>query len=171
MGILNVTPDSFSGDGLLARTAGDSRPAAAAVAARSPRPAGWSTRAPTSSTSAASRRGPATPPSARPRRRRASCPVIAALRAALPDVPISIDTTKPAVAAAALDAGAHLLNDVWGVAEDDALARVAAERGVPLVVMHNRAEARYTDLMAEVVADLQRALERAVRAGVPARAT
>jgi dihydropteroate synthase len=94
-------------------------------------------------------------------------PVIRALREALPDVPLSIDTTKPSVAAAALDAGAHLLNDVWGVAEDDGIARLAAERGVPLVLMHNRAEARYTALMAEIVADLQEALERAVRAGVP----
>ncbi len=94
-------------------------------------------------------------------------PVIRALREALPDVPLSIDTTKPSVAAAALDAGAHLLNDVWGVAEDDGIARLAAERGVPLVLMHNRAEARYTALMAEIVADLQRALERAVQAGVP----
>jgi dihydropteroate synthase len=94
-------------------------------------------------------------------------PVIRALREALPEMPLSVDTTEPGVAAAALDAGAHLLNDVWGVADDDAVARVAAERGVPLVVMHNRAEARYTALMAEIVADLQRALERAVRAGVP----
>ena len=94
-------------------------------------------------------------------------PVIRALRAALPEVPLSIDTTKPAVAAAAIDAGADVVNDVWGVAEDDALARVAAERGVPLVVMHNRAEARYVSLLAEIVADLQRGLERAMRAGVP----
>jgi dihydropteroate synthase len=93
--------------------------------------------------------------------------VIRALREALPDVPLWIDTTKPSVAAAALDAGAHLVNDVWGVAEDDGIARVAAERGVPLVLMHNRAEARYAALMAEIVADLQRAVERAVRAGVP----
>ena len=52
------------------------------------------------------------------------------------------------MAAAALDAGADLLNDVWGVGPDDALARLAAERGVPLVVMHNRAEPRYHDLVA-----------------------
>jgi dihydropteroate synthase len=93
-------------------------------------------------------------------------PVVEALRRELPQTPISIDTTKPPVAAAALEAGAHLVNDVWGVAEDDRLARVAAEHGVPLVVMHNRAEARYTALVAEVVGDLARALERAVRAGV-----
>jgi dihydropteroate synthase len=93
--------------------------------------------------------------------------VVAALRAALPEMPLSIDTTKPPVAAAALDAGANLLNDVWGVGSDDALARLAAERGIPLVVMHNRAEPRYGDLIEEVVADLRVAIDRAVRLGVP----
>jgi dihydropteroate synthase len=92
-------------------------------------------------------------------------PVIAAIRAALPELPISVDTTKPAVAAAALDAGANLVNDVWGVAPDDAMARLAADRRVPLVVMHNRAEARYRLLVAEVIADLDAALERALAAG------
>ena len=77
-------------------------------------------------------------------------PVIAALRAALPDMPLSIDTTKPAVAEAALAAGADMVNDVWGVGEDDSLARLAADHGVPLVVMHNRAEARYTTFLPEI---------------------
>jgi dihydropteroate synthase len=98
--------------------------------------------------------------------RRRVVPVVAALRAALPDTPISVDTTKPAVAEAALAAGADLINDVWGVGDDDALARVAADHGVPLVVTHNRAEARYTTFLPEVIADLQRALERALRLGV-----
>ena len=94
--------------------------------------------------------------------------MIEAVRDALPDMPLTIDTTKPAVAAAALDAGADAINDIWGVAEDDALSRLAAERGVPIVLMHNRAEARYKDLMPEVLADLGRAIERARRAGVAA---
>jgi dihydropteroate synthase len=93
-------------------------------------------------------------------------PVIRAVREVLADIPISIDTTKPVVAAAAIDAGANLVNDVWGVAEDDALARLAAERRVPIVLMHNRAEARYTTLLPEIVADLQRAIERALSAGI-----
>jgi dihydropteroate synthase len=93
-------------------------------------------------------------------------PAIAAIHAALPDVPISVDTSKAAVAAAALDAGATLLNDVWGVGQDEAMARLAGERQVPLIVMHNRAEPRYVDLMAEVLADLRSALERAGRLGV-----
>ena len=64
--------------------------------------------------------------------RRRVVPVIAAIRAALPDTPLSIDTTKPAVAEAALAAGADLLNDVWGTGADDGMARVAADHGVPL---------------------------------------
>ena len=81
-------------------------------------------------------------------------------------MPLSVDTTKPEVAEAALVAGAHLVNDVWGVARDDALVRVAAAAGVPLVLMHNRAQAGYTNLLAEVLADLQAAIERATRAGM-----
>jgi dihydropteroate synthase len=166
MGILNLTPDSFSGDGLLAADDGAARatdPVEAAVAAARRMAAegadlldvgGESTR-------------PGHVPVSVAEELDRVVPVIAAVRAALPDVPISIDTTKPAVAAAALDAGADLVNDVWGVAEDDALARVAAEREVPLVLMHNRAEAHYGALLAEIVADLQRAVDRAVAAGVP----
>ena len=93
-------------------------------------------------------------------------PVISALRAALPDIPISVDTTKPDVAEAALAAGAQLINDIWGVGQDDALPRLAATYGVPLVVMHNRAEARYARLLPEIIADLQAALDRAVGLGV-----
>jgi dihydropteroate synthase len=167
VGILNVTPDSFSGDGLLKgrdghSAAGEGPVAAALALARRMVDEGADLL---DVGAESSRPGHAAVDAAEETDR--VVPVIRALREALPDVPLSIDTTKPSVAAVALDAGAHLLNDVWGVAEDDGIARVAAERGVPLVLMHNRAEARYTALMAEIVADLQRALERAVRAGVP----
>ncbi len=94
-------------------------------------------------------------------------PVVRALAAELPDIPISIDTTSPGVASAAVEAGAHLLNDVWGVADDPGMLRVAAELGVPIVLMHNRSEPRYRNLVPEVVADLWRAVERAEAAGVP----
>ena len=97
-------------------------------------------------------------------------PVVAAVHQALPRVPLSVDTTKPAVAEAALDAGAALINDVWGVATDDALPRLAAARNVPMVLMHNRATPTYGNLMAEIVADLQAALDRALAAGVPREA-
>jgi dihydropteroate synthase len=158
MGILNVTPDSFSGDGLVAASP-DTVAAAVALAARMASDGadlldigGESTR-------------PGHAPVDEAEELRRVVPVVAAVHAARPQLPISVDTTKPAVAAAALDAGAALINHVWGVAQDDALARLAAERGVPIVLMHNRAEPRYGDLMAEIVADLERAIERALRAG------
>jgi dihydropteroate synthase len=97
-------------------------------------------------------------------------PAIAAIRIALPSTPISVDTTKAAVAEAALDAGAQLVNDVWGVGPDERLVRLAVARGVPLVIMHNRAEPVYANLMAEIVRDLQAAVDRAVRLGLPREA-
>jgi len=92
---------------------------------------------------------------------------VTALRSALPDTPISVDTTKASVAAAAIDAGADLINDVWGVAERPDLVDLAAVRRAPIVLMHNRAAARYADLIPEVIADLEGAIERALAAGVP----
>jgi dihydropteroate synthase len=170
MGILNVTPDSFSGDGLLdGETEGE-------------RGGGAGAPDPVELAVATGRRmvaegadildvgGESTRPGhdtvGLEEERRRVIPVIAALRAALPDTPLSIDTTKPAVAEAALAAGADLVNDVWGVGDDDSLARLAADHGVPLVVMHNRSEARYTTFLPEVIADLQRAIERALTLGV-----
>jgi dihydropteroate synthase len=160
MGIVNVTPDSFSGDGLLA-AGGD--PVAAALnlgrvmateGADILDVGGESTRPGHVEVSAAEELARVVP-------------AIAALRAALPDMPLSVDTTKVDVAAAALDAGADMVNDVWGVDDDDSLAQLAASRGVPLVVMHNRVDARYDDLVQEVVSDLAAALQRAARLGVP----
>ena len=172
MGIVNVTPDSFSGDGLLAdappdsgsaaRSADRSNPIGAAVAQARSMVAegadlldvgGESTR-------------PGHVEVATDEEIRRVVPVIEAIRKALPDTPLSVDTTKPVVAEAALAAGADLLNHVWGVAEYDGIARVAAAHGAPLVLMHNRAEPRYDDLVAEVIADLAAAIKRAVRAGV-----
>ncbi|HET7030653.1 MAG TPA: dihydropteroate synthase [Candidatus Limnocylindrales bacterium] len=158
MGILNVTPDSFSGDGLL----GAADPvAAAAVQARAMVEEGADLL---DVGGESTRPGHATVSIDDEIAR--VVPVIRAVRAEAPGVPISIDTTKPAVAEAALDAGAVLLNDIWGVAADDALLRVAAERRAPIVLMHNRAEARYRNLVAEVIADLQRAIDRALDAGI-----
>jgi dihydropteroate synthase len=159
MGVLNVTPDSFSGDGLLAA---DDPVAAAVARARRMVEDGADLL---DIGGASSRPGHARlDPEDEIAR---VVPVIQALAGALPATPLSIDTTSPAVAAAALDAGAHLLNDIWGVAEDPGMVRLAASRGVPIVVMHNRAEARYRNVVAEVVGDLQRAIDRALDAGVP----
>jgi dihydropteroate synthase len=158
MGVLNVTPDSFSGDGLMA--AGDPVEAALAQARRMVADGadildvgGESTRP-----------GHAPVPPGEEAAR--VIPVIAALREAIPTVAISVDTTSTTVAAAALDAGADVLNDIWGVSDEPAMVRLAAERRVPIVLMHNRAEARYRNVVAEVVADLARALDRAMDAGV-----
>ena len=159
MGILNVTPDSFSGDGLLVAPDRDHVAAALELAGRM-----IAEGADLIDVGGESSRPGHQPVEAGEEIRRV-VPVIEALRDAHPEVPLSVDTTKPAVAAAALDAGVALINDVWGVAQDDALIRLAAEGGVPIVLMHNRAEARYVNLVAEVIADLQLALERALRAG------
>jgi dihydropteroate synthase len=159
MGILNVTPDSFSGDGLM--LAGDPAEAAVAQARRM-----VDEGADLLDVGGASSRPGHQALAPRDEAARV-VPVIRALVDALPGTPISVDTTSPAVAAAALDAGAAMVNDTWGVAEDDGMARVAAARGVPIVLMHNRAEARYRNVVAEVVADLQRAIDRALDAGVP----
>jgi dihydropteroate synthase len=166
MGIVNITPDSFSGDGLLAAdgaTGGaDATEAALALGRRMADEGadlldigGESTRP-----------GHADVDEAEELRR--VLPAIRALHAALADVPISIDSRKPAVVRAALEAGASLVNDVAAVIDpSDGVFRIAAEHGVPIVLMHDRAQARYRNVVAEVLADLQRAVERAVAAGVP----
>jgi dihydropteroate synthase len=171
MGILNVTPDSFSGDGLLAdaETEGETgggagAPDAVEVAVATGR------RMVEEGADILDVGGESTRPGHEAvgveEERRRVVPVIAALRDALPDTPLSVDTTKPAVAEAALAAGADLVNDVWGVGDDGTLARLAADHGVPLVIMHNRTEARYTTFLPELIADLQRAIERALALGV-----
>jgi dihydropteroate synthase len=91
--------------------------------------------------------------------------VVRAIRARLPDVPLSVDTSKAAVAEAALENGADILNDVTAVTAGARLARVAAAHGAPYIVMHGRAQATYTDVVAEVLADLRTALDRAEAAG------
>lgn len=158
MGVVNVTPDSFSGDGLLA--VGD--PVAAAVDQARRMVEDGADILDVGGASSRPGHVPVTPDEEGAR----VVPVIRAVVEALPGTPVSVDTTSVEVAAAALDGGAHLLNDIWGVADDPAMARLAAARRVPLVVMHNRAEPRYDDVVAEVVDDLRRALDRAQAAGV-----
>jgi dihydropteroate synthase len=162
MGILNLTPDSFSGDGLVVDAAADSLPAIVAQARRMAHEGadlldlgGESTRPGHAAVTEADELARVVP-------------AVQAVRAALPAMPLSVDTTKAAVARAALAAGADLLNDIWGVGPSgEPLARLAAERGVPLIVMHNRDVAHYDDVAAEVVADLRAALVRAEALGVP----
>jgi dihydropteroate synthase len=160
MGVINVTPDSFSGDGLLVSSERDPSDAAVSQAQRMA-----AEGADILDVGGESTRPGHAEIDADEELRRVE-PVVRAIRNALPEMALSVDTTKPEVAAAALDAGADMLNDVWGVTADERILSLAAERAVPLVLMHNRVEARYRNVVAEVLADLERALERALAAGV-----
>jgi dihydropteroate synthase len=165
MGILNVTPDSFSGDGLLGSVPA---PGGDALLARARRQGlammaegadildigGQSTR-------------PGHQPVTEAEELARVVDVVAALRDALPGVPLSVDTTRERVAAAALDAGVDILNDVSAVTHATPLAALAGERGAPYVLMHGRARPAYVDVVAEVLADLRAAVERATRQGCP----
>ena len=166
MGIVNVTPDSFSGDGLLSEDGTDGRTAAAAVDAAVALGRRMVTEGADILDVGGESSRPGHEPVAAAQERARVVPVIEALRAALPETALSIDTTRAEVAGPALDAGADMINDVWGVAAEPELLRLAAARGAPLVLMHNRAEAHYANVVAEVIADLMSAVERAAAAGV-----
>ncbi|RAI31047.1 dihydropteroate synthase [Rhodoplanes serenus] len=156
MGVLNVTPDSFSDGGQFLD------PAAAIAQARRMVAEG----ADIIDIGAESTRpyGGATPVSAADEIARLA-PVLPAVAALGP--PVSIDTMKAAVADWALDHGAALLNDVWGLQRDPEMARLAARRGVPIVVMHNRDEADPAiDIVADIEAFFARSLEIADAAGL-----
>lgn len=93
-------------------------------------------------------------------------PVIKALRSQL-DLPISIDTSKAKVAYAALEAGADLVNDVWGFKRDPELAKVTRKFQVPCCLMHNRDNRNYTNFLDDVIADLKESVQLALEAGIP----
>jgi dihydropteroate synthase len=156
MGVLNVTPDSFSDGGRFldpaAAIAQAERLAAEGadiidVGAESSRPYGNAVAVPLDEERA---------------RLAHILPTVVAL-----GVPVSIDTMKAAVAAWALEAGAAIVNDVWGLQRDPDMARVAAEHGAPVIVMHNRdaADPRI-DIVADVTAFFERSLAIAARAGI-----
>ncbi len=169
MGILNVTPDSFSDGGryltpdaalhraevMLAEGA-----ALLDVGAESSRPRGTVY-------------GDGAAPVAASEERRRLVPVVEAVAARFPEALMSVDTYKPEVAEAALDAGAHVVNDVTGLRYGDGVARAAARAGAPLVVMHSlgapgampHAHA-YADVVAEVTASLAASVSAAEAAGV-----
>jgi len=156
MGILNVTPDSFSDGG---RFIDPAKAVAHAgimsqqgadildIGAESTRPY-----------------GDATPVSAEDEMARLSPVLPAVLKFGLP---VSIDTIKASVASWALDQGAVIVNDVWGLQRDPAMAPLVAERGVPVIIMHNRDSADANiDIIAGVTAFFARSLEIAERAGI-----
>lgn len=174
MGIINVTPDSFSGDGLLSdqewvKKAVEQGVRFAQEGAHILDVGGESTR-------------PGAEPVDAATELQRVVPVIEALSREV-HLPISVDTYKAEVAAAALDAGAHMVNDVWGLRMDPALAGLCAQRGVPVVVMHNRSHPRnavqearlggryigtvYDDLLMDVTNELQFSVNLAKTAGVP----
>lgn len=93
-------------------------------------------------------------------------PVIAAVKERF-DVPVSLDTYKWRVAEAGIQAGADLINDIWGLKQDDKMAGVISKSGLPCCLMHNRANTDYTDLIQDVAAELGESLYLAGRAGIP----
>ena len=155
MGIVNVTPDSFSGDGVPDHgRAVEQGLAMVADGADILDVGGESTR-------------PGHQPVSVELELERTLAVVRRL-ALEAGVPVSIDTWKLPVAEAAVAAGATLINDVWGLQRSAGLAALAAREGVGLVVMHNQEGTRYGDLMGEVLASLRRSLEIADEAGLPA---
>jgi dihydropteroate synthase len=161
MGVLNVTPDSFSDGGRFADPgAAEARALAMAGEGADLVDVGGESTRP----------GAAPVPAADEIRR--VVPVVERLRARGFPLPVSVDTCKPEVARAALDAGADLVNDVAGLSAPG-MAELVAARGVPAVLMHMRgtpadmaSRAVYRDVVGEVVAELAASLARAEQAGV-----
>jgi dihydropteroate synthase len=92
-------------------------------------------------------------------------PVIKAVKAQI-DIPVSIDTYKPAVAAAAVEAGADMINDIWGLKADPKMAEVIAASGLPCCLMHNRETTEYNHFLTDVLTELEQTLEMAQKAGI-----
>ena len=154
MGIVNVSPDSFSGDGL------DSADAAVAQAQRFVTEGvdildvgGESTRPGSSSTSVGEEL-------------RRVIPVLERLVGKV-KVPLSVDTYKFDVARRALDAGAEMINDIWGLNKEPRLAELAAEKGVPIILMSNQRDKPRRNIISAVLSDLKKSIDAALDAGVP----
>lgn len=173
MGVINVTPDSFSGDGLADRV----DPVESALEqARGFATAG----ADILDVGGESTRPGSSPVSAQEELRRV-IPVVQAVRSEL-DILLSIDTYKAEVAKAALQAGANWINDVWGLRADPQMAAVAARTGAPVIIMHNRSRpadaelqtrlggryigVKYENLVEDVKRELMESVELARVAGV-----
>lgn len=92
-------------------------------------------------------------------------PIIRAIKENF-DIPVSIDTYKSKTAEAAIEAGADIINDIWGFKKDKDMAKVAAKYNVPCILMHNRENKEYNDLMKDVVFDLLESINIAINAGV-----
>jgi dihydropteroate synthase len=155
MGIVNVTPDSFSGDGTVDPDAAARRGLRLVEEGADLLDVGGESTRPGH-----------TPVSAEEELRRV-LPVLRRLRESC-SVPVSIDTWKLEVAEAAAAEGASIVNDVWGLRRSPGIARLAAERGLGLVLMHNQEGTAYEgDLLEAIVESLGRSLAEALAAGVP----
>jgi dihydropteroate synthase len=153
MGIVNVTPDSFSGDGV--SDIDDAVVQARRFVAEGADiidVGGESTRPDFESISAEEELSRV-------------LPVIERLARELP-VPVSVDTSKAEVARAAVAGGARMMNDVWGLKRDRDLARVAADAEVPLVITQNQRGGSFNDFFPELVEDLRKSVSQAREAGV-----
>jgi dihydropteroate synthase len=154
VGIINVSPDSFSGDGLAGVDA--------AVA--------QAHRFVDEGVDILDIGGESTRPNSSPievdEELRRVIPVLEKLAGRV-KVPLSVDTYKYEVARRALDAGAEMLNDIWGLKKEPRLAELAAERGVPVILMSNQREKPVKNIIPEVISDLKRAIDLALDAGVP----
>ncbi len=154
MGIINLTPDSFSGDGLA------DHPQAAVALARRMEADG----ADIIDVGAESTR-PGSQPIAAAAEIDRLLPALSAICQAV-TVPVSVDTYKAPVARRAIDAGASIINDVWGCLADGNMARVIAAAGVPAILMHNQNNTQYADLVPDVIAGLDRISGIARAAGI-----
>ena len=156
MGVVNITPDSFSDGGMLTNTT-DAIAHGRRLAADG---------ADIIDVGGESTRPGHAPLDAQTERARV-LPVIDGLVAGGP-TPVSIDTYKSEIADAALTAGASIVNDVWGAQRDPAIAGVAARHGAPIILMHNRETTDPAlDILADVMAFLERSIAIALKAGVP----
>jgi len=162
MGVLNVTPDSFSGDGLLSAASPEEALVVTAVERASAMVAdgadvidvgGESTR-------------PGAAPVLLEEELRRVLPVVRAIAAAQPAVAISVDTMKAEVARQALEAGASLVNDVSGLHGDAEMAAVVASYAVPVVIMSNLRGKECYDPLGDTARALARSLERGLQAGI-----
>ncbi|MCJ7691327.1 MAG: dihydropteroate synthase [Clostridiaceae bacterium] len=154
MGILNVTPDSFS-DGGRFNDMGEAINQAKKMVEQGVDIidiGGESTR-------------PGHDPVSEEEEIKRVIPIVEALSKVL-KVPISVDTYKGKVAELALGAGAAMINDVWGFKKDPYMASVAAKYNVPCCLMHNRNNKNYNDLIQDILKDLEESIEIALKAGV-----
>lgn len=154
MGVVNVSPDSFSGDGLANAEDAVARAGRLAFEGADIIDIGGESTRPDS-----------TPVSTDQELRRV-IPVVEKIAERIA-VPLSVDTYKLEVARQALDAGANMINDVWGLKKEPRLAELAAEKGVPIVLMSNQRGSPRHDIMSAVISDLRRTVEHALDAGVP----